>query len=84
MKWTDRGENMTYEDQSMIQKRLMEEMGGEDSEYESDFEEIPVQSSDGEGETKRRYNHQKRIFKYMTIQDKMVSLPASTHILNAE
>ena len=32
---------MTYDDQSSIQKRLMEEMGGEDSEYESDFDEIP-------------------------------------------
>ncbi len=32
----------------------MEEMGGEESEYESDLEEIPVQSSDGEGETSKR------------------------------
>ena len=32
---------MTYDEQSLIQKRLMEEMGGEDSEYESDLEEIP-------------------------------------------
>jgi len=32
---------MTYDEQSLIQKRLMEEQGGEDTDYESDFDEIP-------------------------------------------
>jgi hypothetical protein len=53
---------------------LLEEVGGEESEYESDLDELSTpESKAGAGTPPTR--PQQRIFKYLKIQDKMVMLP---------
>ena len=89
-KYATRVQNTSYSDQQRIRKVLLEEAGGDDSEYESDFDELSTledqqqasrtgagaAAEGGRAATTKR--QQDRIFKYLTIQDKMVMLPPRT------
>lgn len=76
-------QNQPFSQQQSIHKILIEEAGGEESEYESDYEELSTpehaaESGGTEGAEQKSKNNQ-RIFKYLTINDKMVMLPPPKH-----
>jgi hypothetical protein len=74
--YSTRETNLTFEEQKKIHKVLVEEVGGEESEYESDMEELSTPEKSPElGQSKPN----KRIFKYLKIIDKMVMLPPKKH-----
>ena len=82
-----RVENQTWEQQQNIRKVILVEAGNESaSDYESDVEELATRGTSSgyrgarkEGDMFGEYAYRRdKIFKYLTIQDKNVTLPSQT------
>jgi hypothetical protein len=72
MQYATREANQSFEEQKKIHKVLVEEVGGEESDYESDVEELSTPEKSPEmGQSKPN----RRIFQYLTILNKVVMLP---------
>jgi hypothetical protein len=72
--YATREANQTFDEQKKIHKVLIEEVGGEESDYESDVEELSTPESKMSQEAGQPKQN-KRIFSFLKIIDKMVMLP---------
>lgn len=75
--YSTREANQSFDEQKLIHKILVEEAGGEESDYESDVEELSTPETKM-SEKAAPTPGNKRIFKYLQIIDKMVMLPPQT------
>ena len=69
--------NMTFEQQQEMKITIVEPADGEQSDYESDYEELSS-LEDAEKPSRQEIkleNRQKRIFKYLNVVDKTVTIP---------
>ena len=76
-KYTQKSANITFKQQQEMKVKLVEAADGDQSDYESDYEDMssledPTASSRQEIKLE---GGQRRIFKYLTVLDKLVKLP---------